>query len=155
REDVVLVLISGGASANWIAPAEGIELAEKQAVTRALLGCGATISEINAVRKHLSRIKGGRLARAAQQGKIMTLAIPDVPGDSPAVIGSGPTVGDPSTLADARTILQRYRLEVPASVMRALADPANETPKPNDPIFVGTEFKLVARPLDSFRAAEK
>lgn len=154
RDDIVLVLISGGASANWIAPAEGIELAEKQAVTRALLECGATISEINAVRKHLSRIKGGRLARAAQSGRIITLAISDVPGDSPAVIGSGPTVGDPSTLADARAIVQRYHLELPASIMRALVDPANETPKPNDPIFATTEFRLVARPLDSFRAAE-
>ena len=153
-DDIVLVLISGGASANWIAPIEGVTLAEKQAVTRALLSCGATISEINAVRKHLSRIKGGRLAAAVNAGKLITLAISDVPGDSPAVIGSGPTVGDPSTLSDARSILQRYRLEVPASVMRALADPANETPKPNDPMFGPTEFKLAARPLDSFRAAE-
>lgn len=154
RDDIVLVLLSGGASANWIAPVDGLDLSEKQALTRSLLTCGASISEINAVRKHLSRIKGGRLALAAQPGHVVTLAISDVPGDNPAVIGSGPTVGDPSTLADARGVIQRYSLEVPAAVMRALSDPANETPKPNNPVFASTEFKLVARPLDAFRAAE-
>ena len=154
RDDLVLVLLSGGASANWIAPVSGIELAEKQAVTRALLRSGANIGEINAVRKHLSRIKGGRLALRAQPARVVTLAISDVPGDHPAVIGSGPTVGDPSTLADARTVVDRYRLELPESVMRALADRGNETPKPNDPIFAATEFKLIARPLDAFRAVE-
>ena len=152
-DDLVLVLMSGGASANWIAPA-GITFAEKQAVTRALLRSGANIGEMNTVRKHLSHIKGGRLARAAYPARVVTLAVSDVPGDDPAVIGSGPTVPDPSTLADARAIVQRYRLDVPAAVTRALADAANETPKPDDPIFAQTEFKLVARPADAFRAAE-
>jgi glycerate 2-kinase len=154
REDVVLALISGGASANWIAPGPGVTLEEKQAVTRALLRSGASIGEINAVRKHLSRIKGGRLAARAYPARVVTLAISDVPGDDPAVIGSGPTVPDPSTLADARDILARYCLEVPDAVERALADKANETPKPGDPIFAGTEFRLIARPADAFRAAE-
>ena len=108
-DDLVLVLLSGGASANWIAPVEGLSLADKQAVTRALLRSGANIGEINTVRKHLSRIKGGRLARRAQPARVVTLAISDVPGDDPAVIGSGPTVPDPSTLADARAIVARYQ----------------------------------------------
>ncbi|MBN8919299.1 MAG: glycerate-2-kinase family protein, partial [Rhizobiales bacterium] len=134
-DDVVLVLLSGGASANWIAPVSGLSLGEKQAVTRALLRCGAPIGEINTVRKHLSRIKGGRLAVAAQPARVVTLAISDVPGDDPAVIGSGPTVPDPSTLADARAIVAHHRLEVPDAVHRALADTANESPKPGDPAF--------------------
>ena len=151
--DLVLVLLSGGASANWIAPAAGLSLAEKQAVTRALLKSGASIGEINTVRKHLSRLKGGRLAARAAPARVVTLAISDVPGDDPAVIGSGPTVADPSTLADARAILARYRLDLPASVARALTDPKNETPKPGDPVFAAGEFRLVARPADAFRAA--
>ena len=152
-DDLVLALMSGGASANWIAPA-GITFAEKQAVTRALLRSGAGIGEINTVRKHLSAIKGGRLARAAYPARVVTLAISDVPGDDPAVIGSGPTVPDPSTLADARAIVARYQLDVPEAVTRALNDPANESPKPGDPAFANTEYKLIARPADSFRAAE-
>jgi hydroxypyruvate reductase len=154
-DDLVLVLLSGGASANWIAPIEGLTLADKQAVTRALLRSGANIGEINAVRKHLSRIKGGRLALRAQHARVVTLAISDVPGDDPAVIGSGPTVPDPTTLADARAIVARYRLDLPDVVTRALADPNNESPKPNDPIFAKSEFKLIARPADAFRAAER
>jgi len=154
RDDLVLVLLSGGASANWIAPAPGVTLEEKQAVTRALLRSGASIGEINTVRKHLSRIKGGRLAARAYPARVVTLAVSDVPGDDPAVIGSGPTVPDPSTLADARDIVARHGLELPASVERALADRANETPKPGDPVFAGTEFRLIARPADAFRAAE-
>jgi hydroxypyruvate reductase len=153
-DDLVLVLLSGGASANWIAPAHGIAFADKQAVTRALLRCGASIGEINTVRKHLSRIKGGRLARLTQPARLMTLAISDVPGDDPAVIGSGPTVGDPSTLADARAVLARYRLDVPPAVTRALNDPQNESPKPSDALFASTSFQLVARPVDAFVAAE-
>src|SRR5436190_17585906 len=131
KDDLVLVLMSGGASANWIAPA-GITFAEKQAVTRALLRSGANIGEMNTVRKHLSRIKGGRLARRARQARVVTLAISDVPGDDPAVIGSGPTVPDPTTLANARAIVARYRIDLPDVVTRALADPSNESPKPND-----------------------
>lgn len=153
--DLVLVLVSGGASANWIAPATGLTLSEKQAVTRALLRSGASIGEMNTLRKHLSRIKGGRLAAHAHPARIVTLAVSDVPGDDPAVIGSGPTVPDPTTLADARAIVARYRLDLPESVARALADPANESPKPGDRVFAGTEFRLVARPADSFRAAEE
>jgi glycerate 2-kinase len=153
-DDLVLVLLSGGASANWIAPVAELTLAEKQALTRALLRSGASIGEINSVRKHLSRIKGGRLARHAHPARVVTLAISDVPGDDPAVIGSGPTVPDPTTLADARAVLERYRIELPANVLRALGDPANETPKPGDPIFAAGEFRLVARPADALRAAE-
>lgn len=153
RDDLVLALISGGASANWIAPAPGITLAEKQAITRSLLRSGASISEINTVRKHLSRIKGGRLAARAAPARLVTCAISDVPGDDPAVIGSGPTVPDPTTLGDARAVVARYGLELPASVERALNDPANESPKPADPVFSGTEWCLVARPADALAAA--
>jgi glycerate 2-kinase len=153
--DTVLVLMSGGASANWIAPAHGISLAEKQAVTRALLRSGAHIGEMNTLRKHLSRIKGGRLAERASPARVITLAISDVPGDDPAVIGSGPTVPDPSTLEDAREIIARYRLDVPASVAAALRDPANESPKPGDPLFTATDFSLIARPADAFAAAQE
>ena len=151
--DLVLVLLSGGASANWIAPAPGLALEEKQAVTRALLKSGANIGEMNAVRKHLSRIKGGRLAKRAHPAKVLTLAISDVPGDDPAVIGSGPTVPDPTTLADAREIVRRYGLELPETVTRALDDPGNETPKPGDRIFSGADYRVVARPADALRVA--
>jgi glycerate 2-kinase len=154
-DDLVLVLLSGGASANWIAPAQGLALADKQATTRALLRSGATIGETNAVRKHLSRIKGGRLAARARPARVITLAISDVPRDNPDVIGSGPTVADPSTLSAARGIVERYGLKVPAGVSHALSDPANETPKPQDPIFQNTEFSIVARPADAFRAAKE
>ncbi len=151
-DDLVLALISGGASANWIAPADGITLAEKQAVTRALLKSGAHIGEMNTLRKHLSRIKGGRLARHAHPARLVTVAISDVPGDDPAVIGSGPTVPDPTTLADAHAIVARHRLDIPPSVTRALADAANESPKPGDAIFAGTTFALATRPADVFAA---
>jgi glycerate 2-kinase len=151
--DLVLVLLSGGASANWIAPAPGLSLEEKQAVTRELLKSGAAIAEINAVRKHLSRIKGGRLAKRAHPAKVVTLAISDVPGDDPAVIGSGPTVADPTTLADARAIAAGHRLALPESVRYALDDPGNETPKPGDPVFAGSAYRIVARPADALAAA--
>lgn len=154
-DDLVLVLLSGGASANWIAPAVGVELDDKRALTRALLRSGANITEINTVRKHLSRIKGGRLAALAQPAKVVTLAISDVPGDDPAVIGSGPTVPDPSTLAEARDVLTRFRIDPPASIAVALRDPANESPKPGDAAFDNAEYLLIARPADSFVAAEK
>jgi hydroxypyruvate reductase len=154
RDDLVVVLLSGGASANWIAPAKNLTLAEKQAVTRALLRSGANIGEINTVRKHLSRIKGGRLAQRAQPAGVVTLAISDVPGDDPAVIGSGPTVPDPTTLADARAIISKYRLEVPEAVTRALADPSNESPKPGAAFFAGPKYEIVARPADALHAAQ-
>jgi hydroxypyruvate reductase len=153
-DDLVLALISGGASANWIAPAPGLSFDEKQALTRTLLKSGASISEINTVRKHLSRIKGGRLAALAHPARLCAIAISDVPGDNPAVIGSGPTVPDPSTLADARAIVARYRVGASEAVTRALGDPANETPKPGASIFAGTSFALAARPADVFRQAE-
>jgi hydroxypyruvate reductase len=154
-DDLVLVLLSGGASANWIAPARGLSFADKQAVTRALLRSGADISEINTVRKHLSRIKGGRLAQCAAPARIVTLAISDVPGDDPAVIGSGPTVPDPTTLADARAVIARYRLEIPDAIRRALDDADNETPKPGGPSFAHSEYRIVMRPADAFVAVER
>ena len=154
-DDLVLVLLSGGASANWIAPAAGITLAEKQATTRALLRSGANIGEINCVRKHLSRIKGGRLARRAAPARVVTLAISDVPGDDPAVIGSGPTVPDPTTLGDARTIVGKYRLDLPLAVTRALADASNESPKPGDAIFATGAYRILARPADALAAAQR
>ena len=153
-DDLVLVLISGGASANWIAPAHGISFEDKQSVTRTLLRSGAAIGEINTVRKHLSRIKGGRLARHAFPAPVVTIAISDVPHDEPSAIGSGPTVPDPTTLADARAIATKYKLALPASVTRALAEKENESPKPGDPIFARTRFALAARPADALRAAE-
>ena len=153
-DDLVLVLMSGGASANWIAPAAGLTFADKQAVTRALLRSGANIGEINTVRKHLSRIKGGRLARHAYPAKVVTLAISDVPRDEPSAIGSGPTVPDPTTLADARDVVARYRLDLPEAMTRALANGTNETPKPGDAVFANTSFTIAARPLDAIKAVE-
>jgi hydroxypyruvate reductase len=152
-KDQVLVLLSGGGSANWIAPAGALTLAEKQGITRALLKSGATISEINTVRKHLSAIKGGRLVRLASPAPVLTLAISDVPHDDPSIIASGPTVPDPSTLADARAIIEKYCIELPGSARVLLNDPANETPKPGDPVFSKSEFRLVARPAQSVEAA--
>ena len=146
--------MSGGASANWIAPADGVSFADKQAVTRALLRSGANIGEINTLRKHLSRIKGGRLAARAYPARLVTIAISDVPGDDPSAIGSGPTVPDPTTLADARAIVAKYKLDLPPSVTAALNDGKNESPKPGDKIFANTSFALAARPADSLRAAE-
>ena len=153
-DDLVLVLMSGGASANWIAPAQGLSLESKQAVNRALLRSGASIGEINTVRKHLSRIKGGRLARHAFPAQLVTIGISDVPGDDPAVIGSGPTVPDPTTLAEARAIVAGYRLGLPDNVVAALNDDANESPKPHDPAFRANRYHLAARPIDAFKAAE-
>jgi hydroxypyruvate reductase len=154
-DDLLLVLLSGGGSANWIAPANGVSLTEKQQVTRALLRSGAPIGEINTVRKHLSRIKGGRLARAGQRAEIVTLAISDVPHDDPSAIASGPTVPDPTTLSDARAIIAKYRLDVGDAVARALDDPNNESCKPNDPAFARAQFEIIARPRASLDAAIK
>jgi glycerate 2-kinase len=152
--DLVLVLISGGASANWIAPAEGISFEDKQAITRALLRSGATIGEINTVRKHLSRIKGGRLALHARPAKLVTIAISDVAGDDPSAIGSGPTVPDSTTLRDARAIVAKYSPDAPDTIKRALGESKNETPKPGDPVFAGGQVALAARPADALRAVE-
>jgi glycerate 2-kinase len=152
-DDLVLVLLSGGGSANWIAPAGQLTLEEKKGITRALLRSGANIGEINTVRKHLSRIKGGRLAAVAAPAPVLTLAISDVPFDDPAVIASGPTVPDPSTLADARAIVARRKVPLPASAAALLDSPASETPKPGNPVFSATEFRIVARPADAVAAA--
>src|SRR6201985_1940225 len=153
--DLLLVLLSGGGSANWIAPTDGVSFAQKQQVTRALLRSGAPIGEINTVRKHLSRIKGGRLARAGQRAEIVTLAISDVPRDDPSAIASGPTVPDSTTLADARAIVAKYRLDIDDAVRRALDNPANESCKPGDPAFARAQFELIARPRASLDAAIK
>ena len=159
ERDLVLVLLSGGASALWAAPAAGLTLAAKTGLTRGLLKCGADIHEMNTVRRHVSRIKGGRL-RKATAAPMLTLAISDVPGDDPATIGSGPTVPDPTTLADARAVLDRRRpamealgLTVPSAVAAALADPANETPKPGDPAFRSAEYRIIATPAAALAAA--
>jgi hydroxypyruvate reductase len=152
-DDLLLVLLSGGGSANWIAPAEGVTFAQKQQVTRALLRSGAPIGEVNTVRKHLSRIKGGRLARAGRQAEIVTLAISDVPHDDPSAIASGPTVPDSTTLADARAIVARYGLKVDDAICRALDDAENESCKPGDAAFARARFELIARPKASLDAA--
>jgi glycerate 2-kinase len=152
-DDLLLVLLSGGGSANWIAPAEGVSFAQKQQVTRALLRSGAPIGEINTVRKHLSRIKGGRLARAGKRAEIVTLAISDVPHDDPSAIASGPTVPDPTTLADARALVARYDLQVDDAIRRALVDDKNESCKPGDAAFARAHFELIARPKASLDAA--
>jgi glycerate 2-kinase len=152
-DDLLLVLLSGGGSASWIAPVEGVSFAQKQQVTRALLRSGAPIGEVNTVRKHLSRIKGGRLARAGQRAEIVTLAISDVPHDDASAIASGPTVPDPTTLADARAIVAKYNLKLDDAVRRALEDPHNESCKPGDPAFARAQFELIARPKASLDAA--
>ena len=154
-DDLVLVLISGGGSALLALPAEDITLADKQAINRALLKCGAHIAEMNMVRKHLSAIKGGRLAVAAAPARVVTLAISDVPGDDLSIIASGPTVPDVSTRANALAVLTKYGIEIPARVARHLSDEASETPKPGDPRFANVTNSLVARPQKSLEAAAK
>ena len=150
-DDLVLALISGGGSALLAAPAEGLTLADKQAVNRALLASGATISEMNTVRKHLSAIKGGRLAAAAAPARLVTLAISDVPGDDPAVIASGPTVPDPTRYADAVAILARYAITPPPAAARRLAAADDETPKPGT--LGHASFRLIATPSMALDAA--
>lgn len=152
-DDTVIFLASGGASALLSAPAPGITLAEKRNLTSALLKSGATIHEMNAVRKHLSAVKGGRLAVAASPARLLTFAISDVPGDDPDVIGSGPTVPDASTLTDAKAVLSRFGIKPAASIVARLNDPAAETPKPDDPIFERAEFHMIATPQASLEAA--
>src|SRR4051794_13540433 len=151
--DLLLVLLSGGGSANWIAPVEGVSFAQKQQLTRALLRSGAPIGEVNTVRKHLSRIKGGRLARAGKLAEIVTLAISDVPHDDASAIASGPTVPDPTTLADARAIIAKYKLDIDPAIRAALDDPKNESCKPGDAAFARAQFELIARPKASLDAA--
>ena len=152
-DDLVICLISGGGSSLLTLPAEGIDLAEKQRINKALLESGAAIGEMNCVRKHLSRIKGGRLAAACHPAKVVTLTISDVPGDDPSVIASGPTVPDASTCADALAILDRYQIGIPESVRAALQAGELETPKPGDARFEGHEVHLIATPQQSLEAA--
>lgn len=152
-DDFVLVLISGGGSANWIAPADGLTIDDKQALTKALLASGASISDINTVRKHLSRIKGGRLAAQLHPAPSLSLLISDVPGDDPSLIASGPTVPDATEAADALRILERWSISVPDPVRAVLDGPAGETPHPDDPIFNNAALRVVGRPADSLAAA--
>lgn len=155
EDDLVLCLISGGGSALLTLPAEGLDLAEKQRINQALLESGAAIGEMNCVRKHLSRIKGGRLAAACHPARVVTLTISDVPGDDPSIIASGPTVADASTCADALAILQRYQIAVPDAVRAALQAGALETPKPGDARFAGHQVHLIATPQQSLQAAAR
>ncbi|MBA3596730.1 MAG: glycerate kinase [Methylibium sp.] len=152
-DDLVLCLISGGGSALLSLPAAGITLDDKQAINRALLKSGAAIGEMNCVRKHLSAIKGGRLAALCAPAKVVTLTISDVPGDDPAVIASGPTVPDATSCADALAILRRYGIELPAAVRAALEAGTLETPKPGDARFAGHAVHLIATPQQSLEAA--
>ena len=152
-DDLVICLISGGGSALLTLPADGLTLAEKQRINKELLASGAAIGEMNCVRKHLSRIKGGRLAAACAPARVVTLTISDVPGDDPSIIASGPTVPDASTCADALAILDRYRITVPSAVREALEAGALETPKPGDPVFAGHAVHLIATPQQSLEAA--
>ena len=152
-DDLVICLISGGGSALLALPAEGITLEDKQAINKALLRSGATISEINCVRRHLSAIKGGRLAAACHPAKVVTLVISDVPGDNPVDIASGPTVGDPTSCADALDILKRYEIEVPAAVRELLESGRGETVKPGDPRLNHPDIRMTATPLMALEAA--
>jgi len=151
--DTVLCLISGGGSALLAAPLDGISLDDKQAINRALLASGAPISEMNCVRRHLSALKGGRLAALAHPARVVTLLISDVPGDNPVDIASGPTVGDPTTSADALAIVRRYGLDLPASVRECLESGRGETVKPGDPRLARAEAHIVAAPQASLEAA--
>ena len=152
-DDLVLCLVSGGASALLSLPAQGLTLQDKQAVNKALLASGAAIDEMNCVRKHLSAIKGGRLAARCAPARVVTLLISDVPGDDPSVIGSGPTVPDATTCADALRILARYGIALPLAAKAGLESGELETPKPGDPRFAGHAVQLIATPQQSLEAA--
>ena len=156
-KDLVICLISGGGSSLLTLPAlwdgGGVSLEEKQRINKALLNSGANIAEMNCVRKHLSAIKGGRLAQACAPARVVTLLISDVPGDDPSVIASGPTVPDPTTCAQAFQILQRYGIDVSADIRQRLQSGALETPKPGDPLFVGNTVHMIAAPQQSLEAA--
>jgi glycerate 2-kinase len=152
-DDLVVALISGGGSALLSLPADGIATEEKRAVNRALLKSGAPIGEMNCVRKHLSAIKGGRLAAGAYPAQLVSLVISDVPGDDLASVASGPTIADPTTFAEARAIIAKYQIEVPASVTQHLAAAKDETPKPGNPRLANTQSILIASPQKSLEAA--
>ena len=152
-DDLVLCLISGGGSSLLALPLDGVTLDDKQAIARALLRSGAAIDEMNCVRKHLSAIKGGRLAALCAPARVVTLLISDVPGDAPEVIASGPTVGDPSTCADALAILRRYAIAIPDAVLRGLQSGAFESVKPGDARLQGHAVHMIATPQQSLEAA--
>lgn len=152
-DDLVLALISGGGSALLALPAAGVSLSDKQTINKALLKSGATIAEMNCVRRHLSSIKGGKLAAAAAPARVVTLMISDVPGDDPCVIASGPTVADPTTSADALAILEKYAIAVPDAVRAHLGSPEAETLKPGDPRLAGVTNVMIATPQMSLEAA--
>lgn len=154
-DDLVICLLSGGGSALLSLPAPGITLADKQDINLQLLHCGAAIAEINCVRKHLSRIKGGRLARACHPAQLITFAISDVPGDHPSVIASGPTVADATSSAEALEILRRYDITVGPHILKWLADFGSETLQANDPAFVGNQFHVIATAQKSLEAAAR
>lgn len=153
ENDLVLCLISGGGSALLALPADGVTLEQKRALSKALLKSGATIAEMNCVRKHLSAIKGGRLALACAPARVVTLLISDVPGDDPGVIASGPTLPDPTTCAEALAILRKYRIEIPANIERHLASGQGETPKPGDPRFARNTHHVIATARQALEAA--
>ena len=152
-DDLVIALISGGGSSLLVAPGEGLTLADKQAVNTALLHSGASISEMNCVRRHLSSLKGGRLAAVCHPAQVLTLLISDVPGDDPIDIASGPTVADPTTCADALAIVERYRISVPAAVRHLLESGAGETIKPGDPRLQGIQTRMITAPQIALEAA--
>ena len=152
-DDLLLCLISGGGSSLLALPAEGIPLSDKKALNRTLLASGAPIGAMNTVRKHVSAVKGGRLAQAAAPARIVTLAISDVPHDDPSTIASGPTVPDPTTLGEARAIVERYAMDLPAGIRLHLDDETAETPKPGDPAFDNAAFHMVTRPADMIASA--
>jgi hydroxypyruvate reductase len=152
-DDLVIFLASGGGSALLSLPASGLTLEDKQAINKALLKSGANITEMNCVRKHLSAVKGGRLAAACAPAQVVTLAISDIPGDDPAVIASGPTVADATTFADALAILAKYRITEPAAVLAHLRAAKEETPKPGDPRLAKTRLSMIATPQMSLEAA--
>ena len=152
-DDLVICLVSGGGSALLTLPADGLSLADKQRINRELLACGAPIGEMNTVRKHLSRIKGGRLAAACAPAQVLTLTISDVPGDDPGVIASGPSVPDETTCDQALALLDRYGIAISQTVRTALQNGSLETPKPTDPAFAGHQVKMMATPMQSLQAA--
>jgi hydroxypyruvate reductase len=153
RDDLVVCLISGGGSSLLALPAAGIDLADKQALNRALLRSGATIREMNCVRRHLSAIKGGRLAAACHPARVVTLLVSDVPGDDPVDIASGPTVADPTTCADALEVIDRYGIAVPVAVRDCLASGRGESVKPGDPRLARSDVRLIATPQMALEAA--
>lgn len=153
KDDLVIFLLSGGGSSLLTCPLDGVDFGELQDLNKQLLECGASIYEINCVRKHLNKLFGGRLTRAASPAKILTLAISDVAGDDPSTIASGPSVGDPSTLEDAKRIIKKYALNASKSIIQCLDNSENETPKPDDACFENSEYVLIATPEKSLKEA--